>query len=138
MLLLRKNSDEGVWIKHTYRGAEIELKIRPADPEVADKLHKKYSIVEFIKDPDNQQRMVKVKTLNNESYIRDMADFIIEDFRGIGYSATEPLPVNKETKMTLVMLAPLKGEQALWDFIIEKANELRTLSDETESQEERD
>lgn len=137
MLLLRKNSEEGVWIKHIYRGAEIELKIRPADPEVADKLNKKYSKVEFVNDPNSRQ-MVKVKTLDNEPYVKDMADFIIEDFRGIGYSATELLPVTKENKMLIVMLAPLKGEQSLWDFVIEKANELMTQADETEAEEERD
>lgn len=135
MLILKKNTD-GTWIKLTYRGADIELKIRPAMPDMIEKLNKKHTRFEFIKDPDSRE-MKKIKSLDNDAFIADMADYFLEDFKGIGFSKDEPLPVTKENKVMVATLAPLPGEQPIWDFILQKVNELRTYAEAEETAQEK-
>lgn len=128
MLVLRKKT-EGIWVKHIYRGAEIELKIRPANPDVFEKIRTRHRKSSYAKDPDTRQ-MVQVKEIDRDNVAEDTIDYLIEDFKGIGYSPSEPLAVTKENKILLVFLAPTGNEPRLFEWILETANELRTLSEQ--------
>lgn len=128
--LILREKKEGVWVDHTYRGADIRLKIRPADTEKTDELLAKHTAHNLVKDPDNPRQMLKVTEVNGKALFEDMADHYLEDFQGIGYEKDMPLEVNRKNKLLVANLAPLNNEQSLWNFIKETANRLRTLSDD--------
>lgn len=127
--LLIREGKEGVWVDHTYRGANIRLKIRPADTEKTDELIAKHTKTEFVKDPDNPKQMLKVTEVAGKALFEDMADYYLEDFHGIGYGKDRPLEVNRKNKLLVANLSPLNNEQSLWDFIKETANRLRTIGE---------
>lgn len=127
--LILREEKEGVWVEHTYRGADIKLKIRPADTDKTDELLLKHTTHKHVKDPDNPRQMLKVTEINSKALFEDMADYYLEDFQGIGFAKDRPLEVNRKNKLLVANLAPLNDEQSLWDFIKETANRLRTLTE---------
>ena len=132
--LILREKKEGVWINHNYRGAEIRLKIRPADTDKTDELLAKHTTHQHIKDPDSRQ-MVKVAEVNSKGLFEDMVDYYLEDFEGIGYAKDRPLEVNRKNKLLVANLPPFNNEQSLWNLVKETANRLRTLNeDEAEEQ----
>lgn len=125
-MLILNSSTAGIWIKHKVRGQEIELKLRPFTAEIGDSIRKKHRRSEYVRDPQSRQ-MVKNEVFDDEEIFEDMLDFIIEDFKGIGYSENEPLAVTKENKKKIALLPASQGEQPLSDFIIEKAKEFAVI-----------
>lgn len=125
-MLILNNSTAGIWISHKVRGVEIELKLRPFTAEIGDSIRKKHRRVEYVRDPQSRQ-MVKNEVIDDEAVFEDMLDFMIEDFKGIGYSESEPLAVTKENKKKIALLPASQGEQPLSDFIIEKAKEFAVI-----------
>lgn len=128
MLKLRRDT-EGIWVRHKVRGTEIELKIRPFTNEDGERIRKKHKRPEYVRDNQTRQ-MVKIEIVADDEVFEEMLDYIIEDFKGIGYSETEPLPVNKENKKKLALLPVGQGEQPLSEYIIEKAREFAVIADE--------
>lgn len=128
--LILREEKEGIWTDHTYRGAKIRLKIRPADTDMTDALLVKHTTYNHVKDPDNPRQMLKVTEVNGKALFEDMADYYLEDFQGIGYGKNRPLEVNKKNKLIVANLSPLNNEESIWEFVKKTANELRTLSDE--------
>ena len=135
MLILR-DGHEGVWVKHTYRGGEIELKLRINDPAKLDKIRKKYTTTELVKD-DTTGKMVRITEIKQDTsskLLQEMADYLIEDFKGVGWENGEPMANTSENKVILILLPPLDGEQALFNFILDKASELQTLNEEEQEE----
>ena len=126
-MLLVREKNEGIWTKQFYRGAAIELKIRPADPDVFTDIRQKHTSTEYAKDANGQ--VVQVKATDNGKVMDDTLDYLIEDFKGIGYAKDKPWPVDRAHKLKLCFLAPLGNEPRLWEFILAKANEYRTLTE---------
>jgi hypothetical protein len=122
MLILREDN-EGQWEKHTYRGKDIDLKIRPFTAEIGDSITKNNTRTEWVRDPV-EKKMVKVQVEDKEATFKETVDYVLEDFKGIGFSEEKPLEVNVKNKVRVALLAPKDGEQPLWQYILEKAQNL--------------
>jgi len=133
MLILREDI-EGVWITHKIRGQEIQLKIRPLTAEIGDAIRKKHKKIEYVRDPQTRQ-MIKTEVINQDAVFDDLVDHVLEDFKGIGIAPDQALPVTKENKKRVIFLPTLANEQPLWDFILEKANELAVIVQEDKEKE---
>lgn len=125
MLLLRDNED-GVWTRHKYRGAAIELKIRACGAEKLEQIRKRHKKIEYAKDPQSRQT-VKLESYNEDAIFSDMIDYMLEDFSGIGTAPDKPLDCTPENKKRVLLIPPASGEQPLFDFVLERARELEVI-----------
>ena len=136
MLLVRKGN-EGIWIKHTFRGAEIKLKIRPADPDVFDEIRKRHTKKEYAVNPFTKQ-MEKLEATDNAAVMDDTIDYLLEDFEGVGEANDEgkavAWPTDRDHKIRLCNVSPLGNEPRLWEFILAKANEFRTITEQEKAE----
>jgi hypothetical protein len=100
MMLVIKNSIDlsGAWFDYPVGDVNIRLKIRPLLLDVA-------KIIEN-----------RCKEINSLS--KDLIDFCLEDFKGVGFTAAKPLEVTLENKLKILSI---KG---LVDFVLKKASEL--------------
>jgi uncharacterized protein with NRDE domain len=140
MLVLRNaNSDqEGEWFSLTVRGSELNLKIRPLSTELYDSIAKKYTKIVHEKDPVTRQ-LVKREKQDSKAIMRELVDFILEDFSGVADASSpdSPLEVNVDNKMRLIQLPPLEDEVSIADFIFEKAKYLAAVSDKELKEQEK-
>lgn len=129
MLIVRKpdETSEGTWFDLRFRGETIRLKIRPLTGEVLERIRKKHRKITRERDPQTRQ-LVKVETFDDEAITADLADYVLEDFEGIGEAPDKPLEVTKENKLLVMDIPSLDGEISIADFVFEKARELAAVS----------
>lgn len=96
--------------------AGVRMKIRKLTGEVMRELRKPYVRAEMELD-SRSRRMVPVEKLD-EGLDDALADYLIEDFEGLGDEAGQPLPVDLESKKRIM------NQPALADWVMAFAHSL--------------
>lgn len=104
----------GTW--GTYQ-AGVRLKIRKLTGEALRELRRPYVRTEMELDP-RSRRMVPAEKVDAEKLDDALADYLIEDFEGIGDEEGLPLPVDLESKRRIM------NQPALAEWIMAFANSL--------------
>ena len=104
----------GTW--GTYQ-AGVRLKIRKLTGEALRELRRPYVRTEMELDP-RSRRMAPVEKVDAEKLDDALADYLIEDFEGIGDEEGRPLPVDPESKRRIM------NQPALAEWIMAFANSL--------------
>lgn len=125
-MLVFRESDEGIWVDHTYRGAAIKLQIRPRNAAMVEQINKKNSKFEMRYNPVTKQDE-KISVTDYEANTESILDYILQSFSDVVLESGEPLAVNRKNKIRLAFLPPDPGEKLLFDFIIEKAKEFELV-----------
>ena len=99
-----KNSQEGKFFAYT-KG--VEFKIRPLTGQVLRELRKKVTTTRMEADPTTR-KMVAVEDVDNDKLDELIADYMLEDWKGIGDEAGVPLPVCLESKKSILNQIPLR------------------------------
>ena len=110
----RNGSTDGKWI--TYAEG-VEFKVRPLTSSVLREIRKSVVKVRMELDPQSR-RMVPVEEVDNEAFDAALADYMIEDFKGISNDKDEPLPLDLSSKQLIL------DQIALRDFIMATAQAL--------------
>ncbi len=125
-MLVVRNIDSktpGTWVNRKVYGRQIGICIRAWTADIAKTMRKKYITgYEMVPDPQTG-RSVRQEIIDDDAFFDAMVDFIIEGFRGIGSTATEPWPIDLEHKKNIVSLPVDATEQPLWQWILERAKE---------------
>jgi len=113
MLIVKKISEntEGTWFERKIWGATLRFKIRPRNDEVVKDLRKKF-------------KHIRSESEREEKILRAFKDYILEDFEGVGDAPDSPWQVTSENKDRLLSLDVPFGEQPLYAWVIDRANEL--------------
>lgn len=113
MLIVKKiDADvEGIWFERTIWGAKLRLKIRPRNDEVVKNIKKKY-------------KHIRGQNEREEAVLRELKNYILEDFEGVGDAPDKPWEPTPENKDRLLSLDVPVGEQPLYAWVIDRANEI--------------
>ena len=115
MLKIKKEgSTEGKWFKYS---DGVEFKIRPLTGTVMRELRKTAVKINMELDPKTR-RMIPVEDVNDEKLEEALADYILEDFKGVGDEAGNVFEPTLENKKLIMDQLPLK------DFIWAAAQSL--------------
>lgn len=121
-MFIVENKDEaveGVWFEFELRNEIVRFKVRPLFNDVIDKLRKK-------------NRTVKkgVEIFNSDAIADGLSDQVLEDFEGFGGGDGKPLEPTLANKKMIMSILPLSDEQAISEFIFDKAKELALRHEE--------
>lgn len=120
MLKITKPTGEGRWF--TYQEG-VEIKVRPITTTVLKDINKKASTSRMELDP-RKGRMAPVDDVDKDVFENELADYLIEDFKGIGDEAGSPLAATRENKR-LILDQPL-----IRDFVWAAAQALESVAEE--------
>ena len=124
MLVIRKKEkSDPVTFTQPFRGHDITLTVRPYDKDEIRKLEKKHTTFVFGVNPKTKQ-LERVPIVNAEEFGKDIIDYLVVDFSGVGMSPEQPLEVTRENKLQLLSLEPDEGEDTLSEVVQRKAREL--------------
>ncbi len=99
------NWPEGVW--GTFQEG-VRFKVRKITTEILQKLRDKCCSSEMELDP-NSRRMIPVKKLNEKKYDDLIADFMLEDFEGVGSDDSDQfLDKSLESKKRIMNVTALR------------------------------
>lgn len=116
-------TDEGRWI--TYAPG-VEIKVRPLTSSRIRGLRKAATTSRMAIDPDTR-KMGAIDDFDQEKFEASMADYLIEDFKGIGDAAGNPLPVDLANKRLILDQVQVR------DFVWAAAQSLDVTQDETKN-----
>lgn len=130
MLILKQATmeTEGQWFDFIVRGETISIKIRPLTSEIVNTISKKHTktINKFNQSTGTNE---KKNIVDADNIGRDIIDYVVEDFSGVGTGPNEPLEINKENKLTLLEIPTLDNEIDLQRAVMDKAKELAAISE---------
>ncbi|HOR32195.1 MAG TPA: hypothetical protein PK311_05825 [Syntrophales bacterium] len=115
----------GTW--GTYQ-AGVRLKIRKLTGEALRELRRPYVRTEMELDP-RSRRMVPAEKVDAEKLDDALADYLIEDFEGIGDEEGLPLPVDLESKRRIM------NQPALAEWVLAFAQSLEVAQAERQRDE---
>lgn len=113
MLIIKKiGADvEGTWFERKIWGATIRAKIRPRNDEIAQGIRKKF-------------KHLRGEVEREAAILRAFKDYILEDFEGVGDAPDKPWEPTPENKDRFLSIDVPSGEQPLYAWVIDRANEL--------------
>ncbi|HQD37083.1 MAG TPA: hypothetical protein PKV92_08325 [Thermodesulfovibrio thiophilus] len=134
MIKVKKlNSEtEGEWFDFNIGGEKVSFKIRPVSASVIEKIRKKYTTSKREKDATG--RLVRVDYVDNDKVTEELIDYIIEDFKGFGDDAGNPLEPTFENKKLIMEIPPLEDDISIAEFVFDKAKKLAYIIDEEVSE----
>lgn len=104
---------EGEWFEFPVENITISLKIRPLFYDIGKYIETRNKRITFHKFREKEK-------IDWEGFARDQLDYLLEDFKGVGYDYDMPIHATIQTKRKLV--EQIKG---CLDFILKKSEELR-------------
>jgi hypothetical protein len=106
MLILSKKTidSEGRWFEYA---PGVEIKIRPLTGETLRDVRKPAVKVKMEVDP-RSRKMVSAETVDDELLENLLADYLIEDVKGIGGDDGQPLSLTTENKRLILDHIPLR------------------------------
>jgi hypothetical protein len=105
------------------RGEEIPFMLRPWDAEIAREIRKRHvKGFEWVTGDDGRRK--KAEIIDDEAHFEGMLDYIVAGFEGIGDEAGNPWPSDLAHKKKVIQLAVERGEQPIWEWILETAKAL--------------
>lgn len=102
MLKITKASGDGRWFAYQ---EGVEIKIRPLTGTILRDLRKQAAVSRMELDPKTR-RMIPVEDIDEDKMESILADYLIEDWKGIGDDEGNPMAVTQENKH-LVLDQPL-------------------------------
>ncbi len=123
LVIKKKEKSDPVTFTQPFRGHNITLTVRPYDKNEVRKLEKKHTTFVFGVNPRTKQ-LERVPIMNAEEFGKDIIDYLVVDFSGVGLSPEQPLEVTRENKLLLLSLEAGEGEDSLSDAVQRKAREL--------------
>lgn len=127
MLIIKKREKaEETTFTQDFRGNEITLTVRPFDTEEIQKITRKHTKYIVVVHPTTKQA-VRVAETDNSGIGKDIIDYLLVSFSGIGTSASTPLEVTRENKIIVASLALNANDEEgghLMDIIQRKSQEL--------------
>lgn len=113
MLIIKKigADNEGTWFEKMVWGAKLRFKIRPRNDEVIKNIRKKF-------------KHIRGEVEREAAILRAFKDYILEDFEGVGDAPDKPWAPTSENKDRLLSLDVPFGEQPVYAWVIDRANEL--------------
>ena len=131
MLILRKvtKDEEGQWFDFDIRKETIRLKIRPLSSDILEGIRNKNKKVGRELDPATRA-MVKVDKYDEDKINKEIVDFILDDFEGVGSDLDTPLENTPENKEMVMEIPPVDEEISVADFVFDTAKRLAAMSEE--------
>ena len=124
MLIVKKieANTEGVWFERIVWGAKIRFKIRPRNDEIVKDIRKKF-------------KHIRGEVERENAILKAFKDYILEDFEGVGDAPDKPWAPTPENKDRFLSIDVPSGEQPLYAWVIDRANELAidVIEDETKN-----
>jgi hypothetical protein len=120
-----QNPPDGTW------GAfqdGVRLRVRKLTGEVLRELRRPFVRIEMDLDP-RSRRMVPVEKADAEKLDEALADYLIQDFEGIGDEEGRPLPVDLESKKRIM------NQPALAEWVMAFAHSLEVAQAERQRDE---
>jgi len=128
-------SYDPVKLRVSYRGANLDLMIRPLDALVLEACREKARSFHWAENPKTQKQELG-SVVDQKTYDLALFDHVVASFSGVGSSKDRPWPVDAKHKSLLVYLAPGPDDPLpLWDVLCKAAAELaRSRYEELEAE----
>ena len=139
MLKIRIPSEksEGTWVDFTTRGQAISLLIRPVSVSTYQKVEKKHTNYEWVRDSETK-KMVKVSEVNRDSFMEEIVDLMLIDFKGITVEDEKGISISsnssKAKRALIENLYQPEGERPIINFLIDESRKLSNVIEEEQEE----
>ena len=121
---------EGQWHDFEIMGDTIQLKIKPLTSDIINSIRNKHSKKTKKYSAVKGGQVDKV-TYDEKTIQKEMIDYVLEDFKGVGSDLSTPLEPTYENKVRVMEIPTAhEDDESVADFVFEQARKTSALNDE--------